>query len=378
MTPATSSAATDGRDRRVRVPARARVWELLRALPNVAKHHLRDVEQAGKRALYRLDVVPPPLKAKLHLTDLCNFRCPTCLKGIDAEPAREFTTAQWKAALDRLSGVAYLHDVTFSGGEAMLRRDIDELIAHAKRLRFHVTVITNGWSVDAGALARLRSLGVDQLIVSLNSLCAEVHDASRAKAGSYDHIMRLVEAWRQGPPRPRVCLETVVMGPNCGELVALARFVRDNGLSGIIYQPLGAVESHYSFSVNEAMPAGEQAWWLSDPFWVRDLATLRDQVAELLRLRRRGWPILSRAWHLRRFEQHFRDPESVPEIVCVGTLTSLYIDPFGGMRLCCGYDSIGNVLVDDPRTAWRSPHAREIRRASRTCPRLCRMLNCNL
>ena len=360
------------------VPARARVWELLRALPDSAKHQLRDIEQASKRALYRLNVVPPPLKAKMHLTDACNFRCPTCLKGIDADPGRELTTEQWKAALDRLSGVPYLHDVTFSGGEALLRRDIDDIVAHAKRLRFHVTLITNGWSVDAGVLARLRALGVDQLIVSLNSLRAAVHDDSRARPGSHEHIMRLIETWRQGPPRPRVCLEAVVMQPNCGELVEMARFVREQGLSGIIYQPLGAVESHYSFAGNPTMPAGELAWWLRDPYWVRDLDTLRAQVAELVCLRRRGWPILSRAWHLRRFERYFRDPESVPEIVCVGTLTSLYVDPFGGMRLCCGYGAVGNVLTDEPRAAWRSPRAQEIRLASHTCPRLCRMLNCNL
>lgn len=359
-------------------PARVRLWELLRALPNSAKHVLRDTEQAGKRALYRADLVPPPLKAKLHVTDLCNFRCPTCLKGIDAEPARELGTGQWKTALDRLSGVAFLQDVTFSGGEALLRPDIDELIAHAKRLRFHVSVITNGWSADAAALDRLRALGVDQLIVSLNSLRPAVHDESRSRPGSFDHIMRLIAAWREGPPRPRLCLETVVMQPNCDEMVALARFVRDNRLSGIIYQPLGAVESHYSFSVNDSMPVGERQWWLRDPYWVRDLDTLRAEVAELLRLRRRGWPILSRAWHLRRFERYFRDPESVPEIVCVGTLTSLYVDPFGGMRLCCGYDAIGNVLTDEPQVAWRSPRARAIRAASRSCPRMCRMLNCNL
>ncbi len=361
-----------------RPPARARALELLRALPDSAKHTMRDVEQAGKRALYRLGVTPPPLKVKVHVTDVCNFRCPTCLKGVGADASRELTTAQWRTALDRLSGVPYLHDVTFSGGEALVRPDIGEIIAHAKRLRFHVTVITNGWSVEAAALARLRSLGVDQLIVSLNSLRREEHDDSRGRPGSYDHIMRLVDAWREGPRRPRLVLETVVTQQNCGDLVAMARFVRDNGMHGIIFQPLGPPESHYSFAGSPEMPAGDAAWWRTDPFWVRDLDTLRAQVAELLRLRRRGWPILCRGWHLRRFVRHFAAPERIAEIVCVGTLTSLYLDPFGEMRLCCGFGSIGNVLADDPRTAWRSEQARAIRRASRTCPRPCRMLNCNL
>ena len=92
-------------------------------------------------------------------------------------------------------------------------------------------------------------------MISLNSLHAEVHDATRAMPGSHDRIQQAIESWHGLPPGLDLCLVSVVSQGNCGELVSLARFVVERGLAGIMFQVLAPVEAHYSFADHPEMPS---------------------------------------------------------------------------------------------------------------------------
>jgi hypothetical protein len=105
---------------------------------------------------------------------------------------------------------------------------------------------------------------------------------------------------------------------------------------------------------------------------------LHQQVEELLAMQRRGHRIVNPPSQLRRFSLYYERPEAVRRAPCLGTLSRMYVDPYGDVRLCYGFPPIGNVLDGDPRALWRSEAAQRIRVASRRCTRLCRMLNNNL
>jgi MoaA/NifB/PqqE/SkfB family radical SAM enzyme len=259
-----------------------------------------------------------------------------------------------------------------------MRADVFQIIELAKERGFRTGLISNGWLVDKGTLREIEDIGLDTLMISLNSLAASAHDESRAKAGSHQRIMELMEAWCATDRRTGLYLSTVVLEPNCGELVNLARFVRDKGLTGIMFQVLLPTEVHYCFAAEPSMPQPSAAWYEHDPLWVRSLDILRRQVRELLDLQGKGYPILNPPSQLARFTAYYEDPIRAASVPCLGTLSRLHIDPLGQMRLCYGYPAIGNVLDQDPREAWRGEQARQIRLASKECVRPCRMLNCNL
>jgi hypothetical protein len=256
--------------------------------------------------------------------------------------------------------------------------DVFEILGLAKQQELRIAVMSNGWSVGEKVLKRVEDIGVASLMISLNSLQESVHDGSRATAGSYERIMELVEVWRAQLRVTDLCLLTIVMEPNCGELVNLARFVRESALSGIMFQVLLPTEVHYPFGCEPTMRQPTATWYEGDPRWVRSLHTLHEQVQELLDLQGKGYPILNPPSQLRRFTEYYDDPIGASRVPCLGTLSRMHIDPFGEMRLCYGYPSIGCILHDDPRLAWRSKQAEQIRLASRKCTRPCRMLNCNL
>lgn len=337
-----------------------------------------DVTQMSKRAMLRLGVVPPPFRVSIDITDRCNFQCPTCSKWHHPPSPEELRLDEWRSILDRLRGVPVLREIAIGGGEPFVRADVLQVVALAEERGFRTHLISNGWLVDEGLLWDVEQAGLDTLMISLNSLTASVHDESRGKVGSHERIMDLVEAWAAGKHETKLCLSTVVIEPNCGELAGLARFVEDKGIAGIMYQVLLPTEVHYSFCAMPSMPQLDAAWPGHDPLWVRSLPTLGRQVGELLKMQAGGYPILNPPTQLRRFVIYYEDPQRAAVTPCLGTLSRLHIDPLGEMRLCYGYPPIGNILQDDPLKVWRGEQARQIRRASTECIRPCRMLNCNL
>src|SRR6266478_1120374 len=81
-----------------------------------------------------------PLSAHVDLTYRCNERCVHCY--LPHDDRGEMTTAEYKDLLDQLAdaGVFFL---TISGGEPLLRKDLFEIIAHARALSFNVKLKTN-------------------------------------------------------------------------------------------------------------------------------------------------------------------------------------------------------------------------------------------
>lgn len=336
-----------------------------------------DVTQMSKRTMQHLGIVPPPFRISIDITDRCNFRCPTCSKWQTAPSTRELTLHEWKLIFEKIRGVPLLREISISGGEPFTRPDVFEILKLAKQQEFRIVLISNGWLVNEEMLKRLEDIRLDCLIVSLNSLRESVHDESRATTGSYKRIMHLVKTWRAHPRTTDLCLSTIIMGPNCGELSYLADFAHEKGLNGIMFQAIVPNEAHYSFAKEPCMPESAAAWYANNPLWVQSIDTLRQQVSNLLLLQKKGYPILNPPSQLRNFTLYFEDPETARTIPCLGTLSRMYIDPFGDIRLCYGYPPIGSILHDDPRRVWRSEQTRRIRQASRKCTRLCRMLNCN-
>src|SRR2546430_11129090 len=80
-----------------------------------------------------------PLSVHFDLTYRCNERCVHCY--LDHEDHGELSTAECIDALEQLAKAGTLF-LTFSGGEIFLRRDLEELLATARRLHFYVNFKT--------------------------------------------------------------------------------------------------------------------------------------------------------------------------------------------------------------------------------------------
>jgi hypothetical protein len=110
------------------------------------------------------------ISAPYRLDCALTYRLPSD-EAPDAAPiervARELSTAEWKSILDKAWAAGIPH-VVFTGGEATLREDLPELIAHAEGLGQVSGLLSNGLSLaNEMYLDRLLNAGLDHLLLIL-------------------------------------------------------------------------------------------------------------------------------------------------------------------------------------------------------------------
>ena len=127
-----------------------------------------------------------PLSVHIDLTMRCNERCIHCYRVI--EPRAELTTAELTALLSDVARAGTLY-LTFSGGEVFLRKDLFELVEHARRLHFDVRLKSNALLITPEKAARLRALAVRQVDISIYSADPAVHDWVTKIPGSLERSL---------------------------------------------------------------------------------------------------------------------------------------------------------------------------------------------
>ena len=115
---------------------------------------------------------------RLSITDRCNLRCTYCMpaQGLEWLPTPDLLTT---AELTRLGRLAVerlgVERIRLTGGEPLLRRDLEEVIASLATLRTtsggkpDIALTTNGLGLEKRAVA-LRKAGLARVNVSIDSL----------------------------------------------------------------------------------------------------------------------------------------------------------------------------------------------------------------
>src|SRR5208282_3082263 len=97
-----------------------------------------------------------------ELTYRCPLHCPYCSNPTRYPPGDELTTTEWQRVIDEAAALGVLQ-AGFSGGEPLVRRDLAELIAHARTAGLYTNLITSGVGLDAQRAQELRDAGLDSV-----------------------------------------------------------------------------------------------------------------------------------------------------------------------------------------------------------------------
>ncbi len=117
----------------------------------------------------RLDGYGKPLWLVCELTYSCPLKCPWCNNPLDFDRIKDqLTTADWKRVLGEARTLGSLQ-LGFTGGEPLLRQDLEELVAEADRLGFYTNLITSAMGLTPKRLRDLKAAGLKQIQVSLQS-----------------------------------------------------------------------------------------------------------------------------------------------------------------------------------------------------------------
>lgn len=140
--------------------------------------------------------VSGPLWLLAELTYACPLQCPYCSNPVDfADHNADLDTETWLRVLReaRALGAAQLG---FSGGEPLVRRDLEVLIAEARKLGYYSNLITSGVGMDAERVRRFRQAGLDHIQVSFQASSAELNDYI-AGTEAFEHKLAMAKAVKE-------------------------------------------------------------------------------------------------------------------------------------------------------------------------------------
>ncbi|WP_280553051.1 GTP 3',8-cyclase MoaA [Halomonas sp. 25-S5] len=195
------------------------------------------IDDFGRRVRY----------VRISVTDRCDFRCVYCMsEEMTFLPRAQVLTLEELAMVARAFTEMGVEKVRLTGGEPLVRRDIDRLVGDIGALPglkdFAMT--TNGASLPKFA-ARLREGGLKRLNISLDSLDPE-RFRHLTRTGDLHKVIDGIRAARDAGFE-RIKLNAVILkGRNDDEVLDLVDFARDEGLdiSFIEEMPLGDVSDH--------------------------------------------------------------------------------------------------------------------------------------
>ena len=219
----------------------------------------------GLRPLDRLD--RPLRDLRISVTDRCNFRCTYCMpkevfdKDYRFLPHRALLSFEEITRSARIFAALGVRKLRLTGGEPLLRKDIDTLIAMLAALRtaegqpLDITLTTNG-SLLARKARALRDAGLKRVTVSLDALDDAVFRRMNDVDFPVAEVLRGIEAAQAVGLAPIKVNMVVKRGTNDHQLLAMAEHFRHSGivLRFIEYMDVGATNG---WRMDEVLPSAE-------------------------------------------------------------------------------------------------------------------------
>lgn len=252
-----------------------------------------------------------PVLVHFEVTMRCNARCGFCDYWKTPAEEKQNELSSFADAARFFNPMV----VTFTGGEPLLRRDLEDLVASVRDAisLTYITLITHGGMLTPERAQSLWDAGVDQFNISLDYIDGR-HDVARGIPGLTQKIFGTVNGMRARGMHG-IRFNTVIKNDNLEQLMPLVQRAAELG-AGV------------NFSVYTDFKNGNDAYLLQN-----GLATKAEQViAELLAYKRRRRGIITNSDHyLEQIPRFLRGEMTEP---CQSGLRTIHITPTGYVKRC--------------------------------------------
>ncbi len=120
--------------------------------------------------------VQPPYWLLAELTYRCPLHCVFCYNPVEySGVGPELTTEQWFKVLDEARALGAVQ-LGLSGGEPLVRDDLEVIVAHARKLGFYTNLLTSGVGLTEKRLTDLKRAGLDHIQLSFQDSTRELND----------------------------------------------------------------------------------------------------------------------------------------------------------------------------------------------------------
>ncbi len=297
-----------------------------------------------------------PTSIILLLTELCNARCVHCdiwkNRGKEDSP----TVDQWKTLLSDLRRWLGPVQVTFSGGEALLRAFTTELVAEGSSIGLLIELLTHGYWDDQTRIEKLALAKPWRVTVSVDGI-GDTHTKIRGRERFFEKTNATLRTLQRMRKEQRldyaIRLKAVIMSHNLDDVPEVAQFAQQGGMD-VFYQP---IEQNYN-------TPEDPRWFEQSENWPRDTAKVISVIEQLVQLKRQGLPIANSYAQLEAMIPYFRNPDALRismqshsaherRRLC-SALTTLQIQANGDVTVCTGLKPVGNIKTAPIREIWEN------------------------
>jgi pyrroloquinoline quinone biosynthesis protein E len=165
---------------------------------------------------------PMPLALIAELTHRCPLRCTYCSNPLQLQPAsKELDTAGWQSVFRQAAEMGVMH-AHFTGGEPLVRGDLEQLISSAHEAGLYTNLITSGIGLTERRMAALEGCGLDHFQLSFQDSEAE---GAAAIAGVSVHERKVTLARRLATGPFAFTINLVVHRQNLDRIEQMLAFV---------------------------------------------------------------------------------------------------------------------------------------------------------
>lgn len=304
-----------------------------------------------------------PQDIQIEPTNRCNQRCIMCARnaGLDASTG-DMSLGNFKKIIDKLPTI---RNLLLNGlGEPLLNQDLPEMIKFADSKGITVSINSNCALIDGALAKRLADSGLHLIKISMDSSEPEVYRAIRGAniEPTILGIKNLVRARKEkGSSFPLLWFNSIIMKENYKKLIDILKLGEFLEIDLVRFKPVNVFDLEQNKSL--VVRAEELKKAIQETIQSAENLKIRHNLPQLLN----------------NFDIYYRPKEKTP---CYSPWRELYVQHYGGVRLCCEFYSkkydIGNILEEDFRQIWNGARMRQIRKefkGGNTYFPVCR--NCN-
>jgi MoaA/NifB/PqqE/SkfB family radical SAM enzyme len=282
-----------------------------------------------------------PLNASIPLTSRCNSQCLYCppdRTARDSEPS----LIHLKELFQQLQSMG-VRQVSLTGGEPTLRRDLEEIVRATQNCSLTPTLLTNGTLLTESRLASLVDAGLKGIVVSLDSFSPETYRAIRGvPLGPVLNGIEVLTRGRHNHPGIFACVTSVITKHNIRDLLSLANDLARRGL-------------HY-----QIQPVLNQPHLAVDPNDLQAMADLRAAIRSVLDIYASRYSLAEKLY-TESISDYLATGRLPHQFHCLGMFQLVHLDVDFNVYPCWLFPAVGSAKKRPLAELWNSEEMRSAR-----------------
>ncbi len=293
------------------------------------------------------------------VTYRCNLRCVMC--GLcelrEHSNPDELSTEEWKTVLKSAKNLGTFI-ISISGGEPLLRKDLEEIIEFAEQNHISTHLCTNGTLIDKNRAKTLREAGLKTISFSLDSSDEDIHDSIRGK-GQFQKTIEGIQNIRDIAPKIRISINTVITKMNYRGISSLVPLAKKLGAVQIKFAP---IHSNLLHRYKNEMT------WKDLFFTTEELQELEKELIKAKNLCKREGLLTTSDLFYKGITKSFVRQNV---FTCFAGFLDCIITPDGKVGTCCDIETALSVRQQKLEEIWVSEEFQKARKEVCHCQKYC-------